>query len=34
MNPQGELSNKRVIVKFDETMGFPDGMTVDNDNHL
>ncbi|MFK3861371.1 SMP-30/gluconolactonase/LRE family protein [Pseudoalteromonas rhizosphaerae] len=34
LNEQGELSNKRVFVKFDETMGFPDGMTVDNDNHL
>ena len=34
LNEQGELSNKRVFVKFDMTMGFPDGMTVDNDNHL
>lgn len=34
LNAQGELSNKRVFVKFDQTMGFPDGMTVDNDNHL
>ena len=34
LNEQGELSNKRVFVKFDETMGFPDGMTVDNDDHL
>ncbi|WP_259399774.1 SMP-30/gluconolactonase/LRE family protein [Pseudoalteromonas sp. SG44-8] len=28
------LSNKRVFVKFDETMGFPGGMTVDNFKHL
>lgn len=34
LNPQGELSNKRVFIEFDETMGFPDGMTVDNDDHL
>ena len=34
LNPQGKLSNKRVFAKFDESMGFPDGMTVDNDDHL
>ena len=34
LNDQGELSNKRIFVKFDETMGFPDGMTVDNEDHL
>ena len=34
LNTQGELCNKRVFVKFDESMGFPDGMTVDNEDHL
>ncbi len=34
LSEQGELSNKREFIKFDEAMGFPDGMTVDNDNHL
>lgn len=34
VNAQGELSNKRIFVKFDESMGFPDGMTVDSEDHL
>lgn len=34
LSEQGELSNKREFIKFTAAMGFPDGMTVDDDDHL
>jgi sugar lactone lactonase YvrE len=34
LNSRGELSDKQVFITFDETMGFPDGMTVDAEDCL
>ena len=31
---RGEISNKRIVVKIPEGEGIPDGMTIDEDNHL
>lgn len=31
---QGTLTNKRLFITFDEADGYPDGMTVDADDHL
>ena len=30
-NDDGSISNQRVFVQFSEDMGYPDGMTIDND---
>ena len=34
VSPEGELSNKRVWVKFADDEGYPDGMTTDADGHV
>ncbi len=34
LSAQGELSNKHAFIRFTDSMGYPDGMTVDNDDHL
>jgi xylono-1,5-lactonase len=34
VSPDGELSNKRVWVKFADEEGYPDGMTTDADGHV
>jgi xylono-1,5-lactonase len=34
LDAQGALHNKRVFIQFDESSGFPDGMTVDAENCL
>ena len=30
----GEISNRKDLLNFDESMGFPDGMTIDNNGNL
>jgi sugar lactone lactonase YvrE len=34
VSPQGELSNRRVWVKFEGDEGYPDGMTTDAEGHV
>ncbi|MBM0107728.1 SMP-30/gluconolactonase/LRE family protein [Steroidobacter sp. S1-65] len=34
LSPEGELSNKRVWLKFTDEMGNPDGMTVDSEGFI
>ncbi len=34
LDERGRISNKRVFVKFENGMGYPDGMTVDSEDHL
>jgi len=34
LSPEGEISNKRVFLKFEPGWGKPDGMTTDAENHI
>lgn len=34
LDESGGISNKRVFAQFENGMGFPDGMTVDSEDHL
>ena len=34
LGPDGSLSNKRTHIRLPEDAGYPDGMTVDADDHL
>ena len=34
VSPEGELSNKRVWLKFADDEGYPDGMTTDAEGHV
>ncbi|WP_404341810.1 SMP-30/gluconolactonase/LRE family protein [Pseudoalteromonas mariniglutinosa] len=34
LDPQGGLSAKQAFITFSDAMGFPDGMTVDSEDHL
>ena len=34
LDDQGQLSDKQPFITFTDEMGFPDGMTVDSDDHI
>ena len=34
LDERGRITNKRVFVKFENGMGYPDGMSVDSEDHL
>ncbi|MEL7387056.1 MAG: SMP-30/gluconolactonase/LRE family protein [Pseudomonadota bacterium] len=34
LNEHGELADKHEFIRFTDNMGFPDGMTVDSEDHL